>query len=270
MGYYSRIFSRRYTYYYTSITDFRQNHANYSDKQVEELCRRQKLSKKFMREMKEYLDWKTISQYQPLTEELMEEFKYQIHWDVLCRWNKKIRFTESFMEKMIDYLDWTNMCRSRHLSKDFIHRHADILDVNALFNNYSLHDIHNAEVLDWFLKVDKNSFNWKNSIYDGLTIDFVREYLDVIKGHFSMLTSFFANHKQLEQYVDEFGKYFTDDEWGYVERNLYHVSFDFIIKYSDKWKYARYSCPISYNSSHMTSEQKQIIRYLWDLHRNDN
>ncbi len=252
----------RYYNYYTSVKDFKANWENYSSSEIRDMCRRQKLSKKTLREMQEHLDWDTISQYQPLTEELMFEFKDKINWSQLIRWNKKIQLTEQFVEKMADYIDWTALSRSRFLSEEFVQKHADVLDADALFGNYKNRNIHTINVLDHFLKNGwRDKYKWLNNIYEGVTFEFVREYKDIIK--FCRIMNCFSN--KIEKFVDEFGQYFTREDWDTAERFLYNASFDFIVKYSEHWRYTTYSNPLGYhNNNNFTEEQKDFINNLWN------
>lgn len=257
-----------YHNYYTSVKDFRANWKNYNSKEIRNLCKRQKLSNKFIREMKDHLDWFTISQYQPLTEEQMVEFKELINWEYLCRYNRKIKLSEQFMEKMIDYINWDSVAKSRHLTLDFVKKHADKLNPNYIFSNYAIQDLHNGEVLDILLKVNGgDAYQWYNSVYRDITFDFVREWKDHIK--FSRVMHAFNNDHKLEEFVEEFEKYFTKEDWGSLEGMLYNTSFDFVIKYSEHWNYRNYSNPTHYSSCQYTAEQRDYLNKLWELHQND-
>ena len=67
----------------------------------------QKLSEEFMRKHKDQLDWSLISQYQSLS--------------------------PTFVEEMKDYVDWTWISiRQQKLTKDFILRHIDKLNIYSL------------------------------------------------------------------------------------------------------------------------------------------
>ena len=253
-----------YRNYYTSVKDFKANWQSYSATAIKNMCKRQKLSKKTLREMKDHLDWDAISQHQPLTEELMIEYKDKLNWPQLIRWNRKVKLSEEFIEKMIDYMDWLALSRSRFMSEEFVKKHADVLDADALFGNYQNHALHNIDVLDTLLKSGwRDKYKWVNNIYEGVTFEFVREYKDVI--NFSRVLSCFASAKKLEEFVDEFGQYFKKEDWDYVERQLYSVGYDFIVKYSEHWHYSTYSNPTTYNNCEKwTKGQKDFINNLWN------
>lgn len=249
-------------YYYTSIKNFKENWKDFSPREISDMCRRQKLSRKTLREMKDHLDWNVISENQPLTEELIVEFKDEINWANLIKYNGKVKLSEQFIEEMIDYIDWDALSRSRWLSLDFVKRHANDLNANLLFSNYKNKNLHTASVLDMLLKSGaRKYYNWTHSLYEGVTLDFVREYKDVI--HFSRIFNAFSNEHKLEQLVDEFHKYFKKEDWDHLSRMLYNMSYNFIIKYSDYWSYSNYSNPVKYNNK-LTMEERRCIHYLWE------
>lgn len=256
-----------YRSYYIPLKEFKQKPENYNSNAIHRICRSQILSKKFMREMKDWLDWEDISQYQKLDEEFMREMKDKIDWRTLCGYNKKVYLSEFFMEEMEDYVDWYVISRFRSFSEDFMLRHLDKLCPDRIQENHHMYDItrHFEKFATPFLKYNRNSFSWDSWSYYNISIDFVREYADVIK--FDKIIPIFISGGKGLKFVEEFSNYFDDQAWARIENRLYEFDFDFIIKYSDKWKYLSYTNPVSgsyYGQKNYTEEQKEIINKLWE------
>lgn len=266
---YNRQYHRNYHYeHYVSIKMFREHPENFNESEITMLCSRQKLSFKFLKEMKDHLNWIVLSRTQDFTDEMIEEFKDYINWQYLCRWNRKFKFREEFAEKYADYVDWEGIGKTKHISKEFVLRHIDRMDANSVFGNYNNYSVRTAEVLDAFLKKDRNSYNWFNSISETFPLNFIREYVDVINFSRIMQTSVMAYGKK---FVDEFHKFFKKDDWKTLEHYLYYFDFDFIIKYSDYWTYDKYTNPVNYHSFRgiqLEGWQKEVLKELWEKNSN--
>lgn len=253
-------------YYYTSVKSFKANPQLYVETEVTNMCKRQKLSKKFMREMKDHLDWTAISEYQQLDEAFLDEMKDYIKWDTLCKNNHKVVLSKEFIESHSDIVNWEGISAYGHLDEEFIFKHIDKLDINRIFNNYKAGHTHTLNVLTEFLRQKpEQQFNcWWAIKDDDITFDWLREWKDKIK--FSAFIGIMSHKNKLEQFLDEFGKYFTESDWDSVEQYVGRLSFNCIMKYVDKWRFAPYRNPVYSLRNEYTEEEKEILKTLWRLH----
>lgn len=255
-----------YRSYYVPLKEFRQYPARFTSKEIGRLCRSQILSKKFMREMKDHLDWNMISQFQDLDEDFMREMKDYIIWSSLIRNNTKVYLSEYFIEEMADYMDWGAISSCRQFSKEFVLRHLDKLDPDRIQDNLKARDLFNSfeEFADLFLKYDRHSFKWDAYNYTDMSFEFVREYKDVIK--FEKIVPLFISIGKGTEFVDEFKDYFNEDAWARVESRLYNFDFNFIVKYSDRWKYLKYNNPADNRFRHVKFNEWEIefLKNLWE------
>lgn len=256
--------------YYISLKEFKKNPKAFSSNEINRLCSIQHLSEKFMREMKDHLNWICISRYQKMSEPFMEEMRYYIVWYELCGWNNQTVLTEQFMDKMALWLDWNAVSRSRKFGEEFMLRHLDQLNPDRMQENSKLRDIleNYEKFITTFLKYDRYSVKWAGYNYpSNISIEFIREYKDVID--FSKFISSFISNGKGTEFVDEFHNYFNNDTWDRIEGRLYDFDFDFILKYSDHWKYGRYNNPADNwrNGNKYTPEQRAYLRSMWNLHQ---
>lgn len=255
-----------YRSYYAPLKEFRQYPARFTNKEISRLCRSQILSKKFMREMKNHLDWNIISQCQALDEDFMREMKDRIIWSSLIRYNKKVYLPEYFIEEMTDYMDWGAISSCRQFSKEFVLKHIDKLDPDRLLDNFRVRDLFNSfeEFANLFLKYDRNSIKWNAYHYTDMSIEFVREYADVIK--FEKIIPLFISIGKGKEFVEEFKDYFNDEAWSRVEGRLYEFDFNFIIKYGDKWEYNSYNNPADnrFRRVKFNETERIFLNNLWE------
>lgn len=260
-----------YRSYYVPLKEFKNNSSYFTnDRIVNRICRSQILSKKFMREMKDKLNWNLISQYQKLDEDFIEEMKDKIVWSSLIRYNKKVHLSESFIEKMVDYLDWDAVSSCVSVSKEFVLKHLDKLNPDRIQDNYQMREIFDSfeEFANMFLRYNRHSFKWEGWNYPNMSIEFVREYADVIK--FERIIPLFVCSNNREKFVEEFNSYFNEEAWMKIECRLYEFDFDFIIKYSDHWKYLKYNNPANNLFRHVkfTEDEIKNLNRLWELRNN--
>lgn len=258
-----------YYYYYTSTKDFRAHPDFYAGQMTTDMCRRQKLSKKFMREMKDHLDWYAICTYQKLDEDFIDEMKDYIKWDTLCKYNTKTILTKDFIEEHEDLVNWDGISGYNTLNKEFILKHIDKLNINKIFGNHQTINLHTIEILTEFLRSRKdNNFGcWWNLKEENIDFEFFREFKNQIK--FNAFFSILSIYNKLEKLTDEFHNDFTEGDWSCLEAYLYQFDFDFIMKYSDKWPYSKYRNPVNYLRTNFEPWQKEIINNLWKVHNSE-
>lgn len=109
---------------YVSIKKFRENPKAFDHRAIMWMCGHQKLSKKFIREFKDILDWSNISFYQNLDEDFIEEMKDYVCWRPIYNCQ---RLSEQFVERHINdkQFEWQYVCHNYkiYFSKQFVLKH---------------------------------------------------------------------------------------------------------------------------------------------------
>jgi hypothetical protein len=80
----------------------------------------QKLSEKFIREFADKINWRYISVQQKLSEEFIREFADKVHWDCISNYQN---LSEDFIHEFKDKVDWFNIAISQNLSEEFRTQH---------------------------------------------------------------------------------------------------------------------------------------------------
>lgn len=228
---------------YISIKKFKEDPSKFSKEQITDMCRNQKLTEDFMRTYAKWLDWKAISVDQELTEEFMDEMHDYIYFEAICVWFKHPHFSDWFMDKYKDYLDWESLARyCTSLTKDFIYSHMDYIRINDLLKNeWVMKNLKTIELISDYLKFHYTAlFDWNYPAFNDITKEFVREYKDNIT-NWRHVISHFADDMDFH---NEFHDYYTDNEWIYLSEHSSSYSFDFIMKYVDKWNYKHMYVPL--------------------------
>lgn len=249
---------------YISLKTFKMHPEKVSKEQISTMCRNQHLTENFMRNYAKWLDWNMISLYQKLSEPFIEEMADYINWSAICNWYRHPFFSEEFMDKWKNRLDWTSL--SKHctsLTKDFIYSHMDYIQINELLRNeIVMRKFKPIELIDDFLKYKyTKTFDWMWPYFNDITIEFVREHKDEIKNWRHIVTHFADNMK----FHDEFGKYYTENEWTFLSEFTSSYSLDFILKYIDKWNYERMHIPFfptKYMSYEEVSEFEKFLNVM--------
>ena len=98
---------------YISIKKFKEHPENFTEREVDDLCRNQKLTKKFMKKYAPYLNWHLICLYQPALydEDYIDEVAEWVSFDALCSWSRHAHFSEQFIEKYKDRIHWGTFSR---------------------------------------------------------------------------------------------------------------------------------------------------------------
>lgn len=97
----------------------------------------EKMIKLMQREYQEdfnKLDWKSISNYNSLSENFIEEFQDNVIWSVICTFQK---LSEDFINKFYDKVNYKVISNLQisHLSIDFIFKNKDKLDMKIIKQN---------------------------------------------------------------------------------------------------------------------------------------
>lgn len=109
------------------------------------------LSKDFIRENIELLNWKTISSTQTLSEEFIDEFEDEIDWEYL---SMNSYLTKDMIRKYKDKLNWSHICAKQSLCPEFMEEMEEYLDweIVSMFQ----------EMPYSFIRKYKNKLNMKN------------------------------------------------------------------------------------------------------------
>ena len=81
-----------------------------------EFYKKNKLSKDFIREFQNKVNWCYISYYQILSEDLIREFKDKVDWIFISIYQK---LSEDFIREFKDKVSWRNISKYQKLSEDF-------------------------------------------------------------------------------------------------------------------------------------------------------
>ena len=83
---------------------------------------RYRLPESTLRQLIQTVPWHTISMYQKLSPEFLEEFKDRVDWGTISRWQV---LSEETIRRFKDYVHWPQICRNQKLTEDFISEFAD-------------------------------------------------------------------------------------------------------------------------------------------------
>lgn len=105
-------------------------------RQLNFFCEQYKLDPIIMSQFKDYLDWRTISQYQDLNMNFIREMKDYVDWDRIWEFQKHI--SEDFIDEFIDKADWWSICLFRNLSEKFMEKHIDEMKWDIISTNQEM------------------------------------------------------------------------------------------------------------------------------------
>ena len=239
---------------YISLNEFRKDPKAYTVSQIrDQICSRQRLSKKFMREMADYLSWDAISMYQKLDEDFIEEMADKVHWTTI--WGNQ-HLTEHFVRKHLDIVNWFEISFNYkvQLSQKFIVEYLDKLDIATLI--YHHWDIQNEEMYRVFLSDEMYNDKIRHAVSHNppshLSKDFVREFRDKITFDYKITQRFSRDEKFFEEFYDHIG--FIG--WEHNSFNNNSHTFDFLIRFQDdlNWHGIR-----PYLERNITPEQRDIL-----------
>ena len=100
------------------------------------VCEQIKLDPIVMLYFKDVLDWRTISHYQELDMNFIREMKDYVDWDRIWQYQKYL--SEDFIDEFIDKADWWNICLFRDLSEKFMDKHSDKLKWDIISSNQKM------------------------------------------------------------------------------------------------------------------------------------
>jgi hypothetical protein len=162
-------------------------------KEIEKICKEYDiefyptLSKDFIREFKDKVDWYYISRYQELSEDFVRKFKDEVDWVYISIHQK---LSENFIREFRDKVNWTNISEHQKLSEDFIQEFKDRVDWYYISGYQKLSED--------FIREFKDRINWNHIfIYQKLSEDFIREFRDKVN------LDLICKHQKLSKYLKE-------------------------------------------------------------------
>jgi hypothetical protein len=176
-----------------------------------------------------------ISLYFPLTEELIEKFKYKLNWGCLCG-NKFVFWSEELIDKYFEFIDWESISKNANLNwnERLLYKYSDYLNFNTVFFN----DTPNLKLTFNLYEKFKNKIDIENLEYFDFEFpkEFITDNIDII------------NWENLKSYTVENLELFEDKiNWDdlsrsekltltdqLIERFKYRWSWDEIIKIERK------------------------------------
>ena len=82
----------------------------------------QKLSEELINKYGDKLNWGYISINQKLSESFIDKYNNKVDWYLISKFQK---LSEEFIEKYVDEVDWYNILTYQKISKKFIEKHKD-------------------------------------------------------------------------------------------------------------------------------------------------
>lgn len=92
----------------------------------------QQLSHDFIGEFQDYVNWYRISQFQKLSEPFIRKFKHRINWTTISTYQK---LSELFIREFQDKVNWIHISCKQKLSESFIREFKDKIYVRFLLKN---------------------------------------------------------------------------------------------------------------------------------------
>lgn len=196
--------------YYVSLKAFKKDPTKFSRNQIGDMCYHQKLSEKFMWDMRKYLNWYAICNNRQITlrPEFIEKVKDYIDWDTIT-WKFGDTWDEDFIREHKDYIHWENLCRRKNLSEEFVTEMYDYIPFTALLPNQMKN--YSEQFLRTVLLADPKLINTVLMMTEfNLSLDFIRELKDYLDAN--RLTHS-INIPQNNKIIDEFKFDFTARSW---------------------------------------------------------
>jgi hypothetical protein len=128
----------------------------------------QKLSEKFIREFADKINWRYISVQQKLSEEFIREFADKVHWDCISNYQN---LSEDFIHEFKDKVDWFNIAISQNLSEEFRTQH-NMSKAIVHTKEQKLENMH-AYAKEFDLKIENDTLfayrehdKWNHGVYN--------------------------------------------------------------------------------------------------------
>jgi len=150
----------------------------------------QDLSEEFIEENKDLVNWHSISLCQKLSEEFIERYKKRVDWPCISTYQK---LSEEFIEKYKDRVNWFGISGYQDLSEWFIEKHKGRVKWCHISSYQKLSEE--------FIEKHKNRVEWACvSRYQKLSEEFIEEHKDLVKwylisGYQKLSEEFIEEHK---------------------------------------------------------------------------
>lgn len=239
---------------YISLKDFRKNPNAFTIPQVrDQLCAKQKLSEKFMREMKDYVNWYSISIYQKLSEDFIDEMKDYVDW--MSIWGYQ-NLSEKFVRRHLDRVNWREISYNYkvEISKDFIIEFIDKLDlVSVIMHHFNIQteEMYRIFLQDEFYNLKIGSA-CSHHLPSKISKDFIREFRNKLNLDYKITKWFNRDENFYKEFYDKIGMI----GWEHISFCNNSHSYNFLSRFKEdiKWNgiklhYERY----------LTQEQKDEL-----------
>lgn len=214
--------------YYISLKEFKKAPTSFTEKEVGSMCSCQKMSEKFIREMKDHLNWTQICYNRNinLTESFIDEMKDYINWPLMS-WMYGKRWSLDFIKEHASYINWTALCQVKKFPEDFIIEMKDYIDFDNLFiyqmNDFSesfLRSLIHIAPYAFTHGFKTNETSWSK--------DFLRELQNFVN------PNLFMNNKLHNwDIMKEFKKDLNGHSWYLAFKDMDNVDIDLILRYKE-------------------------------------
>jgi hypothetical protein len=191
------------------------------------LTKKRNVTKKSLKEFKDFVDWYDISMYQRPSEDFIREFKDEVSWyDIsMCQ-----KLSEDFIKELKSKVNWYNISMCQKLSEDFIREFKSYLN----WRNISVYQ----KLSEGFIREFKNEVDWYGiSKYQKLSEDFIREFKNEINWYnasdYQKLSAKFRKELDVKQTPNNWLYKSTKKKLEYIRQNTKYKIIDdkYIIAY---------------------------------------
>lgn len=246
---------------YISIKKFRKNPEKFTEQDKVWLCTKQKLSEKFMKEMKDHLIWSLISAWQNLREDFIIEMKDYVDWNMISS-NQDL--TEEFMDKYTDLLNWQEISDKQEFSEEFAWRHIEDLDTELLIRSFTGKKLSESFYRALFHHFwNKQKGNCKFLIYPSFcspsfSMNFIREFKHMFNYE---VMDFFKSKKKNRKEAEKLFFELKDRIDEKAEWNFFVLKFSPSINFLQRWK-ENYFPKLSIKRENYSKKDNKIIEKL--------
>lgn len=213
---------------YISLRAFKKDPTSFTEKEVGHMCSCQKLNEKFMRDMKDYINWIQICYNRNihLTESFIDEMKDYVNWEHTT-WKYGKNWSLDFIRNHIKYINWTALCQVKKFSEEFIIEMKDYIDFDNLFiyqmNNFNESFLRSLlRIAPWAFVhgIKTNETNWSK--------DFLREVQDFVNPNL-----FVSNRIHTWDIMREYKNVLNGHSWYLAFKDMDNVDINLILRYKE-------------------------------------
>jgi hypothetical protein len=126
----------------------------------------EQMSEDFIRELKDKMDWESVSICAKLSENCIREFQKELHWKMMSQHQN---LSESFIREFQNKVDWVKVSKHQNLSESFIVEFQNKVDWKKISKHQNLSES--------FIVEFQNKLNWqKISKHQNLSSSFIKQF----------------------------------------------------------------------------------------------